>query len=231
MNEGSDDVAAVRRQCRHGNAQPPHSHCKYCMARVSGFHPSPAARLPPLRTGFNPRPVHSGLWQVGIAPDEDGFSRGSPVSPPLHSVAAPYSPHFTFTGSQDLEVAHSLLMTCMKLFWLAITMSWESVRMKRNERAGDPLGNPPTSKFPCAKILERPRRPLGSQQGKPGSIPGRATPGFSQVRIVPDDASGRRGLLEDLPLPPPLRSGAAPFSPHFNLIGYQDHVVKSRSNL
>ncbi|KAJ8874823.1 hypothetical protein PR048_022712 [Dryococelus australis] len=33
---------------------------------------------------------------------------------------------------------------------------------------------------------------LASHQGEPGSIPGRVTPGFWQVGIVPDDASGRR---------------------------------------
>ncbi|KAJ8882676.1 hypothetical protein PR048_014488 [Dryococelus australis] len=32
--------------------------------------------------------------------------------------------------------------------------------------------------------------PLASHQGEPGSIPCRVTPGFSQVRIVPDDAAG-----------------------------------------
>ncbi|KAJ8874161.1 hypothetical protein PR048_025003 [Dryococelus australis] len=31
------------------------------------------------------------------------FSRGSPIPPPFHSGAAPYSPRFTLFGSQDLE--------------------------------------------------------------------------------------------------------------------------------
>ncbi|KAJ8876725.1 hypothetical protein PR048_021172 [Dryococelus australis] len=35
-------------------------------------------------------------------------------------------------------------------------------------------------------------RLLASYQGEPGSIPGRFTPGFSQVIIVPDDAASRR---------------------------------------
>ncbi|KAJ8888456.1 hypothetical protein PR048_007946 [Dryococelus australis] len=34
----------------------------------------------------------------------DGLPRGSPVPPPLHSVAAPYSPRFTLIGSQELGV-------------------------------------------------------------------------------------------------------------------------------
>ncbi|KAJ8876619.1 hypothetical protein PR048_021064 [Dryococelus australis] len=35
-------------------------------------------------------------------------------------------------------------------------------------------------------------RLLASHQGKPGSIPGRVTPGFLQVGIVPNDTAGRR---------------------------------------
>ncbi|KAJ8867657.1 hypothetical protein PR048_031460 [Dryococelus australis] len=53
---------------------------------------------------------------------------------------------------------------------------------------------------------------LASHQGEPYLIPGRVT-GFSQVGIVPDDGVGRRGFLGDLPFPPPpLHSGAAPYS-------------------
>ncbi|KAJ8898155.1 hypothetical protein PR048_003515 [Dryococelus australis] len=52
---------------------------------------------------------------------------------------------------------------------------------------------------------------LASHQDEPRSIPGRVT-GFSQGGIVPDDAVGSAGLLGDLPFPPHLHSGAAPFS-------------------
>ncbi|KAJ8873417.1 hypothetical protein PR048_024233 [Dryococelus australis] len=38
-----------------------------------------------------------------------GFSRRSPVSPPLHSDAAPFSPHYTLIGSQDLVMIHQNL--------------------------------------------------------------------------------------------------------------------------
>ncbi|KAJ8883804.1 hypothetical protein PR048_015659 [Dryococelus australis] len=40
--------------------------------------------------------------------------------------------------------------------------------------------------------------------------------------IVTDDAAGRRVFLGDIPFPPPLQSGAAPYSSHFTLIGSQD---------
>ncbi|KAJ8898441.1 hypothetical protein PR048_003801 [Dryococelus australis] len=61
--------------------------------------------------------------------------------------------------------------------------------------------------------------------------PGRVTPGFSQVVIVPDDVAGRRVFLGDIQFLPPLHSGAVPSSPHYTLIGSQDLVVKSRLNL
>ncbi|KAJ8891082.1 hypothetical protein PR048_010591 [Dryococelus australis] len=62
--------------------------------------------------------------------------------------------------------------------------------------------------------------------------PGRVTPGgFSRVEIVPDDACWSVGFLGDLPSPQPMHSGASPFSTHFNLVGFQDNVVKGSPNL
>ncbi|KAJ8875985.1 hypothetical protein PR048_023893 [Dryococelus australis] len=78
--------------------------------RILAVLATDTARLPPRRTGFNPRPVHSGLLQVGIVADDAtgrrDFSRRSPVSPhtPHQSGAAPSSPHFTLIGSQDIAV-------------------------------------------------------------------------------------------------------------------------------
>ncbi|KAJ8878648.1 hypothetical protein PR048_019231 [Dryococelus australis] len=60
------------------------------------------------------------------------------------------------------------------------------------------------------------------------SIPGRFIPDFWQVGIVPDDAAGRRVFSR---VSPPFHSGAAPYSPHFTLIGSQDHDVTSHPNL
>ncbi|KAJ8887433.1 hypothetical protein PR048_013648 [Dryococelus australis] len=57
---------------------------------------------------------------------------------------------------------------------------------------------------------------------------GRATPGFSQVGILPDDAACRRLFSGISRFPPSLRPGAALFSPHFTLISSQDLVVESR---
>ncbi|KAJ8888928.1 hypothetical protein PR048_008422, partial [Dryococelus australis] len=61
-------------------------------------------RLPPKRTGFHTGGVTPGFSHVGIANDAAGrrvFS-GISRSPPLHSSAAPFSPHFTLIGSRDL---------------------------------------------------------------------------------------------------------------------------------
>ncbi|KAJ8871791.1 hypothetical protein PR048_028131 [Dryococelus australis] len=54
---------------------------------------------------------------------------------------------------------------------------------------------------------------------------------FSHVRIVPDDASGRRDFSGISRFPSPFHSGDAPYSPHFTLIGSQDLDVKSRRNI
>ncbi|KAJ8891863.1 hypothetical protein PR048_004418 [Dryococelus australis] len=61
-----------------------------------------------------------------------------------------------------------------------------------------------------------PRWPVGllaSHQGEPSSIPGRVTPGFSQVGIVQDDAVGRRVFSASSRFPSPYHSGNAPYSP------------------
>ncbi|KAJ8890287.1 hypothetical protein PR048_009795 [Dryococelus australis] len=44
----------------------------------------------------------------------------------------------------------------------------------------------------AGQLDKMPDRLLGSHKGEPGSIRGRATPGFSLVGIVPDDGAGRR---------------------------------------
>ncbi|KAJ8872238.1 hypothetical protein PR048_025840 [Dryococelus australis] len=55
----------------------------------------------------------------------------------------------------------------------------------------------------CVGVVERIRTSLLEE---PGSIPSVVAPGFSQMGIVPDDATGRRPLLGYLPLPRPCIS-------------------------
>ncbi|KAJ8875178.1 hypothetical protein PR048_023073 [Dryococelus australis] len=62
-------------------------------------------------------------------------------------------------------------------------------------------------------------------------FPAGSPPGFSHVGIVPDDTAGRRVFSRISGFRRPSHSGAAPHSPRFTLIGSQDHVVKSRTNI
>ncbi|KAJ8884385.1 hypothetical protein PR048_016242 [Dryococelus australis] len=63
------------------------------------------ARLPPRRTGFNPRPGHSRIFAcencAGRCLWSGGFL-GNLSPPPLHSDFAPFSPHFNLFISHDL---------------------------------------------------------------------------------------------------------------------------------
>ncbi|KAJ8869003.1 hypothetical protein PR048_030549 [Dryococelus australis] len=62
---------------------------------------------------------------------------------------------------------------------------------------GKPSGAKNASRRPAVSLL-------ASHQGEPGPIPGRFTPGFSHVGIVPDDPAGQQGFLGHLPFPPVL---------------------------
>ncbi|KAJ8895232.1 hypothetical protein PR048_000557 [Dryococelus australis] len=63
-----------------------------------------STQLPPRRTGLNSGGVAPRIFTCGTMSLVSGFSGGSPVSPPLHSGAAPYSTRATLIGSQDLDV-------------------------------------------------------------------------------------------------------------------------------
>ncbi|KAJ8890803.1 hypothetical protein PR048_010312 [Dryococelus australis] len=66
------------------------------------------------------------------------------------------------------------------------------------------------------------RRLLASHLCEPGLIPGGFTCGNRGGRC-----RWSAGSLGDLPFPPPLHCGAAPYSPRFTLIEYQDLDIKS----
>ncbi|KAJ8865950.1 hypothetical protein PR048_033473 [Dryococelus australis] len=142
--------------------------------------------------GSIPGWVTPGLSRVGTEL-VGGFSLGSlPFPPPFHSGAAPYSPHFTLIGSQDLVVkSRPNLFT-------SITLGGGNGRDLRE--------NPPTSgivrhdshlrKSGVTRPGIEPGLPWGntarSHQGEPGLIPGGVTPGFTHVRTAPDDTAGLR---------------------------------------
>ncbi|KAJ8880261.1 hypothetical protein PR048_016727 [Dryococelus australis] len=71
---------------------------------------------------------------------------------------------------------------------------------------------------PVADELYRLIRLTVSHLGELCSIPSDVVPGFSQVGSVPGKAADQRGFLGDLPFPPPLHSGAAPYSPLKTLV-------------
>ncbi|KAJ8876251.1 hypothetical protein PR048_024161 [Dryococelus australis] len=66
---------------------------------------------------------------------------------------------------------------------------------------------------------------LASHHDKPGSIPGQ----FNQYFRKWESCRWPEGFLGDLQFPPPLHSGAAPFSPQFTLMSSQDLPVKNLS--
>ncbi|KAJ8867470.1 hypothetical protein PR048_031272 [Dryococelus australis] len=157
-----------------------------------------------------------------------GFSRGSLVAPPLHSKAAPYSPHFTLTGSQDLTVKSR-----PKLFTHSLTHSKHKHKILFCRDPGSipggvasgfsHFGNVPDhrviiSDSDCVVV-----RLLASHLSEPCPIAGWFTLDFlkgESCRTMPLVGG-------DLP----FHSGAAPYSPRFTLVGSQDLAVKSRTNL
>ncbi|KAJ8871278.1 hypothetical protein PR048_027586 [Dryococelus australis] len=102
-----------------------------------------------------------------------GFIGGTPPPPPLYSGAAPYSPLFyTLVRSQDLDVkSRPSLFTTFFRTPVAPSHCDQSYR-----------SFPPTSRSATARLPPRPH----------GFYSRRGRPGFSHVRIVPDDATGRR---------------------------------------
>ncbi|KAJ8869315.1 hypothetical protein PR048_030890 [Dryococelus australis] len=79
----------------------------------------------------NIKPGHSRIFASGNRmPLFGGFSRGSPVSTPFHSGAAPYSYHLTLIGSQDLVKSSKNLSTqinCSRPSWKYLRIHYATV--------------------------------------------------------------------------------------------------------
>ncbi|KAJ8885417.1 hypothetical protein PR048_011614 [Dryococelus australis] len=88
-----------------------------------------------------------------------------------------------------------------------------------------PASHAPTPMLTCDSL---PISTLASHQGEQGSMHGQVTR-FSQVRIVPDDAVGRRFISGISCFPAPLFQRRSIFT-SITLIGSQDLAVKSRPN-
>ncbi|KAJ8885769.1 hypothetical protein PR048_011969 [Dryococelus australis] len=166
-------------------------------------------------------------------------------------------PHFLneFPSTSDVKKAEDIeytddmftedpnnLVDKLKYF-LVRQQRWDYSSMKAFfQRGGDSSLPKSTKKNFCfaswkvsSKLLVRWRtnlhsRLLASHQGEPGSIPGWFTPNsrkWESCRTM----SLVGGFSRGSPGSPPFHSGAAPYSPHFNLIGSQHLDVKSRLNL
>ncbi|KAJ8867337.1 hypothetical protein PR048_031138 [Dryococelus australis] len=72
--------------------------------------------------------------------------------------------------------------------------------------------------------------PSASYHGKPDSIPGRVTPGFSKLQIY-RTMPLVGGFSRCSPVSPDLTFRPTPFSPHATIIASQDLIVKSRPKL
>ncbi|KAJ8890508.1 hypothetical protein PR048_010017 [Dryococelus australis] len=169
-----------------------------------------------------------------------GFSRGSPVSPSFHSGAAPYSPHFTLTGSQYLDCgrpAHNRLRLVS-----IVEDRYNHAKFHRRWRrlletsyqlyGGRWLRARPTEpnfvgKFEVNNYYNTKWEPPPIRR----SVRVKRYTVGKTIRVAMASAYGERsaGFSRDLPFPSPLHSGPAPYSPHFTVIGSQDLAFKSQA--
>ncbi|KAJ8890234.1 hypothetical protein PR048_009742 [Dryococelus australis] len=118
------------------------------------------------------------MWEsCRMMPLVSGFSRGSPVSPPLHSGATPYS-----SQSPSLVLKTSMLVGQVTgaQHKIKVVLLYLQSHFTLNKK--------------LTAIRARGRAvasALASHQDGPGSIPGGFAPGFLHVRIVLDDVACR----------------------------------------
>ncbi|KAJ8868895.1 hypothetical protein PR048_030436 [Dryococelus australis] len=220
---------------------------------LSGY----TARLPPRRTGFDPRPGHPRIFASGIRAGRclwsAGFIGDLPFPPLLHSGAASLSLHFTLIGSQGLVISCWLDCLLAVNFQELIGERLSDVLLESVLHLAGACGWSSQVKRPfhfyilrysavrCKESWEKTAtrgesrggivvRLLASHLGEPGSIPGGVAHGFfgNHARRCRWSA----GILGYLLLPPSFHSNTPPpYSPHFTLIGSQDLDIKRRLNI
>ncbi|KAJ8869044.1 hypothetical protein PR048_030595 [Dryococelus australis] len=137
---------------------PGHAACARSRGNMEKIADVETTRLPPRRNRFDSRRGDSSdilKWEscrtISLF---GGFSQISPPPTLLHSGAAPYSPHFTRIGSQELDVKSrpNLFTRSLKYFsycvWKPMRVTEVNMERRRNEGAaetGDPRENPPTN--------------------------------------------------------------------------------------
>ncbi|KAJ8873599.1 hypothetical protein PR048_024417 [Dryococelus australis] len=157
--------------------------------------------------GSIPGGVIPGSSHVGILPDDAAgkrvFSGLSRFPRPFHCGAAPYLPRVALIGSQDLDVtSRPHLFAHSPDLHLNKRYSYKLQLLSSCLSEDSGLAFTPV----VTSIVE--------------------VSGIGVARILIDRWS--EGFLWDLPFPPPLQSGAAPYSPHFII---SQELVKSRPNL
>ncbi|KAJ8865856.1 hypothetical protein PR048_033379 [Dryococelus australis] len=187
------------------------------------------ARLSPRRTLVRcPVELFPNSRMSGIVPVDAAaprvFAGISRIPRPLHSGAAPHSPHFTLIGSQDLDFKRRPRVASLS--------SKQNLTFDENTKLLTCLGicsywlRPPYCfVLSCKRFLKITKNAnleshlLASSQGEPGSIPGRVIPGFrmwGSCRTMPLYGGLSRGSpVSPRPFIPALLH--APYSPHFAL--------------
>ncbi|KAJ8871403.1 hypothetical protein PR048_027720 [Dryococelus australis] len=200
-----------------------HARSKSCISTVAGAVVLLVltTRLPAMRTGFDSPQGRSQIFTLGNRAEEcrcsAGFLRDFPFPPPLHSGAAPYSPHITHIGSHDLAVkgrADTHIQT----------------------HAGTPK-NPDTHLHTNSHRQEGDLECLSDRRVSilPGDLVMKAFRCYNTLAArnweswwtMPLDGGFSRGT----PIFPALPSGAAPYSPRFTFISSQDLAVRRHPNL
>ncbi|KAJ8879848.1 hypothetical protein PR048_020465, partial [Dryococelus australis] len=182
------------------------------------------ARLPPRRTGFNPQPGHSGFSHVGIVPLVAESSRGSPASPAISFWRRSILTSITFICSQDLDVkslGDRVLDANGSVFLIAPLRLQASNADNSSKYCTRDSSTPKGHRRPCV-LNSYARAQFDSRLDHSRIFSCRNRAG--RCRWSAD-------FLGALLFPPLLHSDAAPYSPLFTLIGFQDLDVKNRPNL
>ncbi|KAJ8869005.1 hypothetical protein PR048_030551, partial [Dryococelus australis] len=172
-----------------------------------------------------------------------GFSRGSPVPPPLYYGAVSFSPRFTLIGSQDLLVLRrsyvqgaelacsvsAVLRVPARLSDDLIILLFECLKQYSVQILRRAFES--TNCFACFRLVHYEAVSLlASRQGDPGSIRGRFTPDFrmsESCRTTPLVG----GFSWGSPVSPAFSFRRCSIITSIIPIGSQDLDVKSRPNL
>ncbi|KAJ8890302.1 hypothetical protein PR048_009810 [Dryococelus australis] len=163
----------------------------------------------------------SSRWSL-LPPLVSLVCRLSPKLQPLINSRPRASLHYSFSAGLDLE--NVLKAVHDKVNTFEINLRKKSLPMPAYASKGALSDMRPPLDMCCHLNIKK--------KSINYKIPGRDTPGFLHVGVVPDDAVGRRVFSGISRLSPPLHSAAAKYSPHFlTLIGSQDFDVKSYPNI